>query len=271
MKDIDKSETVCNIEQETAQRTRFCIKITLLTSLLVLIAFIGYEYEHSIASFVFREIEKFSNSESWTCYFFFLGAQQIFALIPVPGLAYFNITMGYFMKNFYKSWLIATLGGWFGSQTVFVLSRYLFKNQSEKIFEKSKMLKILKHEISKNPWKTSILVHMMIIPPAIKNNLLPLTSISFRQYVISSFPFYIGFSALLCGVGSKAKSIAELTSKKSLKELSSLQIIEIITTWSLLIATVCIVIFACYYARKKVLEAQDEEVKEDTTLEISNL
>ena len=79
-----------------------------------------------------------------------------------------------------------------------------------KKYSKNKTFRALNIEVAENPWKVGVFANLLFIPTAIKNMILPLTSLTGVQFSLPSIPFYCLFSGLLVSIGNSLGSISEI-------------------------------------------------------------
>lgn len=171
-----------------------------------------------LAALVLQNLEDFGSSGSPFAYLFFILMQCAFSWLLLPGLSYFNIAMGFFLKNVLVAWLIATFGAWGAAQVLFLFARYALKPCLLKKFGDSIIFVVLREEVKEKPWITATMVNVLLIPTAIKNYTLPLTDLRFYQYALPSLPFYGLFSALLVFIGDSISNVRDITGGKGFGE-----------------------------------------------------
>lgn len=91
------------------------IKIYIIIAILIFILGIALLVLLTGKAFIvliLEKIETFASNPSPSTYAFFIGMQVVYSWLLLPGLSYFNIAMGFFLKNFFIAWAIATFGAW---------------------------------------------------------------------------------------------------------------------------------------------------------------
>jgi uncharacterized membrane protein YdjX (TVP38/TMEM64 family) len=199
--------------------SRCCYGLSLLT-LLAFVAVVGvYWHSHSkkIIVNVFAKVEELVRSNSWYSYAIFIGVEFFFSWVPLPGAMYFDIALGYFMKEFSKPFWIIFLAPCAASQISFFFVRYCFRGVVERKFGSKKIFRAIRYEVDQTPWTASFMVSAILIPMAFKNYSLPLTSLTYWQYVIPSVPFFAFYAALLTHTGLTITQIGELFHPKEFR------------------------------------------------------
>lgn len=100
-------------------------------------------------------IEEAVNNESAWSYLMFLAFQLSFHLLFVPGLTFFNVLVGYYMKNTLKGFLIVYITSMISCILTFYVSRFVFRDYFEKTLFKKPIFQHMLQLSSTSPWKAS--------------------------------------------------------------------------------------------------------------------
>ena len=210
-------------------------------------------------------IQNYVNEGSYTSLILLYAIQVFFSCIAIPGQTFTVICMGFIMKEFFKPWIIATLGGYLGAICWFILIRYLFKPYINKYFSSSIVFNVLVEETKENPWSVSTFANFIMIPVAIKNTLLPMTEMTLWQFSVPKLPIHMGFCAVYVFIGMQVKTIGELMGSKSMSHWKSKDIVNFIVTIVLLATSAAIIVlFAVVVSSKvKFVEEVNEKIKKE--------
>lgn len=200
---------------------------------------------------IFSWIRKFSNSGSFSSYLFLIGLQCFFSWVILPGLTYCIVSMGFFMKQFWTPWLIATFGGYFAALFCFVVVRKLLKGWMTKKYAGNALYQVILEETKENPWAISVLTNCLIIPTAFKNTIMPLTEMTFFQFALPKLPFYMFFSGIFTFMGMELDSVEQIMGHKSMSEWSAADLLNFVVGIVMLLATVLILVLFSVVVSKK--------------------
>lgn len=238
--------------------------IFLVISLVVAYFVTIYWHSHSkqIIATIFKTVHQLVTADKWYSYTIFFAIEFIFSWVLIPGAMYFDIALAYFMKDFWKPFWIIFIGPCVASQISFFFIRYCFRQSVEKRFGSKKIFRAIRYEVDQQPWTASFMVSAILIPMAIKNYSLPLTSLNYWQYMIPSVPFFAFYAALLTHTGLTITQLKELFHPKKFQEKSSAEKLELYFNWGMLLLTVVVIAFIARKLQTR-LKSFDQEEKSD--------
>lgn len=218
-----------------------CIKKLLFFGFVILILVILWKkYSYNAFHELIEYLHKAVDSRSIYSYAFFIAVECFYSIVIFPGAAYFDIALGFFMKEFWEPFWIIFLSSYLSSQVVFLASRYFFKDYLERKFKKNTLFKAIKIEVKRSPWKVSFFVNLIFLPMAIKNLLFPLTGMSYLQFCLPSLPLIALYDFLLVFVGLKIKEIKDIFEPNKFGKMSQGEKIEMIASWVGVVLTVIV-------------------------------
>jgi hypothetical protein len=163
--DEEKEQKVI-LEQKSAaveNKKRRCsgndiCRVVLLTALVIFVCAVTFLESKNLKAYIqwiSDQTEYYVNSESVVSYLVFLAFQIAFHLLFVPGLTFFDVLVGFYMKDTLKAFLIVYSTSLISCMLTFYVARFLFKDYFERtIFKKD----IFAHMLSlskSSPWKAS--------------------------------------------------------------------------------------------------------------------
>lgn len=162
--DEEKEKEVLQKEASAAKEKKWTLRdylqITLFVVLTIFICVITYLSSKNLKSYVrwiSDQVEYFVNNDSILSYLFFFGFQIGFHLLFLPGLTFFDVLIGFYMKDTAKAFLVVYLTSVVSCMMTYYVARFLFKDYFEKtIFKKDIFTHMLKLS-EESPWKASIL------------------------------------------------------------------------------------------------------------------
>ena len=127
----------------------------------------------------------------------------------------------------------------------------------EKI-RKYKLFRALHDEVKLHPWKASTLISVVIIPASLKNYMLALTDVTWLQFGLPSFPFYVLFSFMLCLVGVSIKDVKKLSSEglEGFSSMNGAELFRFIVSWIMIVLTILVFCLVGAVAKRRLSEIQ---------------
>jgi len=126
------------------------------------------------------------------------------------GLGLVEITCG-FMYQMWIGWLFAAIGVMFGAVWMFLLMRYVLRNQFIRRYGEKKWFKVARMAMEEDAFKIACLLRLSPIHFGLTTSICAMTSISFPRYVLATF---IGMNVempLYVFAGTTLRSIADTT------------------------------------------------------------
>ena len=198
----------------------------------------------------------------WYCNIVCACIQLVFPFFVVPGALFYNLALAFYMKSFWRPYLIIIVPLLCGSNCCFLLVRFKFRTYVERKFGSRKLFRAVRHEADQSPWLASMMISAMYIPSAIKNYLPALTKIQYYQFVSTSIPFSSLYSAIVVHTGNSMTKIQDLFSSKPFSERTPSEKTSLILEWLLLAISISILATIAYKIYKR-LQNYDHSQKED--------
>ena len=111
----------------------------------------------------------------------------------------------------------------------------------------------------------------MFIPVGFKNYILPISGITFFQYIATAVPVTILFSSLFVYIGSQLKSPEDAINSSDFSSKTAAEKANFILTIITVIVTILLICLCVIYTRKKLKQAEEEEKLNKKKEEQNNL
>ena len=239
------------------------VGIALVAILVIIIVIYWSSHSKEFFKNLSEVIHSLVEGNKWYSNLIFVLIQVIFSWVILPGAMYFDIMFVFYMKSFWRPFLIIFLSNCAASQLSFFLIRFQFREKFEKKFGNTKILKAIKHEVEQSPWTASVIISLVLIPMAIKNYSVPLTNMTYEQYALPSVPIFAFYAALIVHTGLALTQIKDLFQQKSFSSKSPGQKFELIVNWILIVFTIILmgVVGRKLYNRFKSYNEEEERDK----------
>lgn len=224
--------------------------IGVFTVLLLIFCVLMFMHPHLFSKLIARLIERLKKNakeNSVGSIVFFSAIQVVLSWVPIPGQSYLQAVMAYLLQSFVESFLIAFLSTLSAGVVAFIFIRYLFQESMTRLLEENFLFRAISSEAEKRPWQTSIIFNILMIPGSVKNTILPLTCLTFWQFLIPKIIFYALFTGLCCNIGVNVSNFEELATKKSFGDSSIIEKANIVIG---LVALVLSIVFVVYVGIK---------------------
>jgi len=154
------------------------------------------------------------------------------------------------------------IGATVGAILSFLLGRFVFKDQAQKLFNKFKVLNAVDRAIEAQGFKLVFLLRLSpVVPFSVFNYVIGVTAVSLRDYVLACIGMIPGTAAYVF-IGTTASSLLGDDSEEDSNEdmASMIQLIVIIVG---AIATLIAVVLVSVYAKKALNKVLEEEYEEE--------
>lgn len=224
----------------------------MLAVFLVLILLFSFLFGKSIVIWVYHHLKDIVQERTFKSRLIIMLTQVPFnAVLFLGGLFYFNMMLCLLMKNFLESWLLLTTANYLSSMAVYYVINNFFQDAIHKRFEHYLPYIVFIEETKVHPLRDGIIMNFLFIPPNIKNYLMGASSLNTWQAAIAFLPNQVITIGMFCMVGSQLTSIHDIFVKKSLKDLSSSEIIALAVSIFFIIMTVAVFAIIGLYFHKK--------------------
>lgn len=157
-KEREKLEEV-KLNKEKKWTTRDYLQMTLFVVLSIFVITITYLESKNLKAYIkwiSDNVEYFVNNDSILSYCFFFGVQVCFHLLFLPGLTFFDVLIGFYMKDTVKAFLVVYLTSVVSCMMTYYIARFLFKDYFERTIFKKDLFNHMLSLSEKSPWKASI-------------------------------------------------------------------------------------------------------------------
>ena len=136
--------------------------------------------------------------------------------------------------------------------------RHVFKRFLKEKLRKNRLFRALYEEVKLHPWKASTLISVILIPASLKNYMLALTDVTWLQFGLPAFPFYVLFSFMLCLVGVSVKDVKKLSSEglEGFNKMNGAELFRFIVSWILIVLTILVFCVVGAVAKRRLSEIQ---------------
>jgi len=211
-------EEMAKAKENKKMTTRDILQIILIVGLLIFIGVVTYLQGANLKAYIqwiSDQTEYYVNNDSILSYLVFFSAQMAFHLLFVPGLTFFNVLVGFYMKNTLKAFLVIYLSSVVSCMITYYVARFLFTDYFEKTIFKKDIFNHMLNLSKASPWKASSMTRVLFIPVAYKNYGIALLRIDFVHYIVPAIIFYVPYLLFMVLVGASMSSIEQLSSNKS--------------------------------------------------------
>lgn len=161
---LDEDKEKEKLEQTKCKKdkkwtTRDYLQFTLFAALTIFVITITYLESKNMKAYIqwiSDKVEYFVNNDSVVSYLFFFGFQIAFHLLFLPGLTFFDVLLGFYMKDTVKAFLVVYLTSVISCMMTYYVARFLFKDYFEKTIFKKDIFNHMLTLSEKSPWKASI-------------------------------------------------------------------------------------------------------------------
>ena len=159
------------------------------------------------------------------------------------------------------------IGATVGAIISFILGRFVFKDQAQKLFNKFKILNAVDRAIEAQGFKLVFLLRLSpVVPFSVFNYVISVTAVSFRDYILACMGMIPGTAAYVF-IGTTASSLLGGDSEEEDSNDDMASMVQLIVIIVGTIATLIAVVLVSVYAKKtlnKVLKEESEEYKEES-------
>lgn len=157
-KEKQQIEMLAKTNEKKKFTTRDILQIALMVGLVIFICAVTYFESANLKAYIqwiSDQTEYYVNNDSIVSYIFFFAFQMAFHLLFVPGLTFFNVLVGFYMKNTLKAFLVIYLTSVISCMITYYVARFLFTNYFEKTIFKKDIFNHMLNLSKESPWKAS--------------------------------------------------------------------------------------------------------------------
>ena len=155
------------------------------------------------------------------------------------------------------------IGATVGAIISFILGRFVFKDQAQKLFNKFKILNAVDRAIEAQGFKLVFLLRLSpVVPFNVFNYVISVTAVSFRDYILACMGMIPGTAAYVF-IGTTASSLLSGDSEEEDSNDDMASMVQLIVIIVGAIATFIAVVLVSVYAKKALNKVLEEESKEE--------
>ena len=190
-----------------------------------------------------------------------LGSFQfLFAFVLfLPGLSTFNIMQAFFLKSFWRSFLISFGGCYLGSLAVCLVTKIFCRTRVHDKMKEMIIYRMLIKETKLKPYRSGIMFNFLFVPVSVKNYLIGISELSFTHCLVIFIPGHSLLSALCAIIGSTVNDVSELFKSKGYSQKSRIEKIEFLFSILLLAFTLGFFLTLFLVIKKKYKQFLEEE------------
>jgi uncharacterized membrane protein YdjX (TVP38/TMEM64 family) len=165
-KEKEKLKEIANTKKAKKWTGRDYLQFTLFVVLTIFVLTITYLESKNLTAYIkwiSNKVEYFVNNDSVYSYMFFFGFQVAFHLLFLPGLTFFDVLLGFYMKNTLKAFLVVYSTSVVSCMMTYYVARFLFKDYFEKTIFKKDLFNHMLELSEKSPWKASIVTRYSLV------------------------------------------------------------------------------------------------------------
>lgn len=151
-------EEVALAKKTKKTTVRDVLQVGLIVVLLIFVCVVTYLESKNLKAYIqwiSDEIEYYVNNDSVVSYLVFFAFQMAFHLLFVPGLTFFNVLVGFYMKNTFKAFMVIYLTSVVSCMFTYYVARFLFTDYFEKTIFKKDIFNHMLNLSKESPWKAS--------------------------------------------------------------------------------------------------------------------
>lgn len=161
---LDEEKEQLKLKEAKAEPKKFSVKdgmrLAVVVLLLVFMCTVTYLESKNLKAYInwiSDETQHYVNQRSAVSYLVYFAFQLAFHLLFVPGLTFFNVLVGYYMKSTVEAFFVVYIPSVLACMLTYYVANVLFKDYFERtVFKKdifTHMLQISEH----SPWQASFI------------------------------------------------------------------------------------------------------------------